>query len=85
MEEGHLESFLMWNGLQRIALSGSILKGKIQNLEDGLQAAFVDIGMKKKCVHSLLGYDSRRCGAIGGRRRSESKAFAQKNAFRRGK
>ena len=26
---------------------GSIFKGKIQNLEDGLQAAFVDIGMKK--------------------------------------
>ncbi|MCF7849553.1 MAG: Rne/Rng family ribonuclease [Kiritimatiellales bacterium] len=26
---------------------GSIFKGKIQNLEDGLQAAFVDIGLKK--------------------------------------
>ena len=26
---------------------GSIFKGKIQNLEDGLQAAFIDIGMKK--------------------------------------
>ena len=26
---------------------GSVFKGKIQNLEDGLQAAFVDIGLKK--------------------------------------
>lgn len=28
-------------------LVGSVFKGKIQNLEDGLQAAFVDIGMQK--------------------------------------
>jgi len=28
-------------------LVGSIFKGKIQNLEDGLQAAFVEIGLKK--------------------------------------
>ena len=26
---------------------GSIFKGRIKNLEDGLQAAFVDIGLKK--------------------------------------
>ena len=30
---------------------GSVFKGKIQNLEDGLQAAFVDIGLKNAFIH----------------------------------
>jgi ribonuclease G len=46
LEDGHLEDyFVERSGEQRIV--GSIFKGKVQNLEDGLQAAFVDIGMKK--------------------------------------
>ena len=46
MENGRLEEFQVEHpSEQRIV--GSIFKGRIQNLEDGLQAAFVDIGMKK--------------------------------------
>ena len=51
LENGHLEEFAIErNSEERIV--GSIFKGKIQNLEDGLQAAFIDIGMKKNAfVH----------------------------------
>ena len=46
LEEGKLEDFFIERaGEDRIV--GSIFKGRIQNLEDGLQAAFVDIGLKK--------------------------------------
>jgi Ribonuclease G/E len=46
LEEGKLEDyFIERKGEDRIV--GSIFKGRIQNLEDGLQAAFVDIGLKK--------------------------------------
>ena len=45
-ENGRLEEFQMEHTtVERIV--GSIYKGRIQNLEDGLQAAFVDIGMGK--------------------------------------
>ncbi|MCC5788648.1 MAG: Rne/Rng family ribonuclease [Opitutales bacterium] len=46
LEDGILEKF----EVERVGedrLVGSIYKGKIQNLEDGLKAAFVDIGMAK--------------------------------------
>ncbi|MCH8473889.1 MAG: Rne/Rng family ribonuclease [Opitutales bacterium] len=46
LEDGILEKF----EVERVGedrLVGSIYKGKIQNLEDGLKAAFVDIGMSK--------------------------------------
>ena len=46
LEDGKLDNF----HIERQAdnrIVGSIFKGKIQNLEDGLQAAFVDIGLKK--------------------------------------
>ncbi|NCD32653.1 MAG: Rne/Rng family ribonuclease [Spartobacteria bacterium] len=46
LEEGKFESFFIERNSEE-RLVGSIFKGKIQNLEDGLQAAFVDIGMKK--------------------------------------
>jgi ribonuclease G len=46
LEEGRLDDFYIERPSED-RIVGSIFKGKIQNLEDGLQAAFVDIGMKK--------------------------------------
>jgi len=46
MEQGKLENFFIERS-EEDRLVGSIFKGKVQNLEDGLQAAFVDIGLKK--------------------------------------
>ena len=46
MEEGKLEDFFVERPSDD-RIVGSIFKGKIQNLEDGLQAAFVEIGMRK--------------------------------------
>jgi ribonuclease G len=46
LEEGRLEEFT----IERTSddrLVGSIFKGKVRNLEDGLKAAFVDIGFEK--------------------------------------
>lgn len=55
---------------------GSIFKGKIQNLEDGLQAAFVDIGMKKNAfIHywDMIPEDEARLEAEEGVRRRSSR------------
>jgi len=46
MENGKLEEFQVEHPMQERVV-GSIYKGRIQNLEHDLQAAFVDIGMKK--------------------------------------
>lgn len=46
MAEGHLEEFFVERPTEE-RIVGSIYKGRIQNIEDGLQAAFVDIGLKK--------------------------------------
>ncbi len=46
LEEGRLEDFFVERPADR-RIVGNIYKGRIQNLEDGLQAAFVDIGMRK--------------------------------------
>ena len=46
LDEGKLDNFHIERADDN-RIVGSIFKGKIQNLEDGLQAAFVDIGMKK--------------------------------------
>jgi len=46
LENGRLEEFLVEHPTKERVV-GSIYKGKIQNLENDLQAAFVDIGMKK--------------------------------------
>ena len=46
LENGRLDNFHI-ERLEDNRIVGSIFKGKIQNLEDGLQAAFVDIGLKK--------------------------------------
>ena len=46
LEEGKLEEFTI-ERTNEDRLVGSIYKGKIKNLEDGLKAAFVDIGFEK--------------------------------------
>lgn len=52
MEEGRLEEFTIERTTEE-RLVGSIFKGKVRNLEDGLKAAFVDIGFEK---NSFLHY-----------------------------
>ncbi|MCP5525535.1 MAG: Rne/Rng family ribonuclease [Verrucomicrobiales bacterium] len=46
LEEGRLEDFTIERASDD-RLVGSIFKGKVRNLEDGLKAAFVDIGYEK--------------------------------------
>lgn len=46
LEEGRLEEFTIERTNDE-RLVGSIYKGKVKNLEDGLKAAFVDIGFEK--------------------------------------
>ncbi len=46
LENGRLEEFMVEHSEDE-RLVGSIFKGRIQNLENDLQAAFVDIGLKK--------------------------------------
>ena len=46
LENKNLDNFLIERKEDK-RIVGSVFKGKIQNLEDGLQAAFVDIGLKK--------------------------------------
>ncbi|MGB0582156.1 MAG: Rne/Rng family ribonuclease [Limisphaerales bacterium] len=45
-ENGHLEEFNI-ERTDMLRMAGSIYKGRIKNLEDGLKAAFVDIGFEK--------------------------------------
>jgi ribonuclease G len=46
LEEGRLEEFTIERTNEE-RLVGSIFKGKVRNLEDGLKAAFVDIGFER--------------------------------------
>ena len=46
IENGRLEEFMVEHPEEE-RLVGSIFKGRVQNLENDLQAAFVDIGLKK--------------------------------------
>jgi ribonuclease G len=46
LEDGKLEEFNIERTTEE-RLVGSIFKGKVRNLEDGLKAAFVDIGFEK--------------------------------------
>ncbi len=46
LEEGKLEEFTI-ERTEEERLVGSIFKGRVKNLEDGLKAAFVDIGFEK--------------------------------------
>lgn len=79
--DGGLEEFFIERPTED-RIVGSIFKGKIQNLEDGLQAAFVDIGMKKNAfVHywDMIPEDTARLEAEEGVQRSrpgKQKKFA---------
>ena len=46
IENGRLEEFMVEHP-EAERLVGSVFKGRVQNLENDLQAAFVDIGLKK--------------------------------------
>ena len=46
MENGRLEEFMVEHPEEE-RLVGSVFKGRVQNLENDLQAAFIDIGLKK--------------------------------------
>ncbi len=79
MENGNLEEFFIERNSEERIVS-SIFKGKVQNLEDGLQAAFIDIGMKKNAfVHywDMIPEDAARLEAEEGIARStRQKKFA---------
>ncbi|WP_201774689.1 Rne/Rng family ribonuclease [Kiritimatiella glycovorans] len=88
LEEGQLEDFHIERS-ETERLVGSIFKGKIQNLEDGLQAAFVDIGLKKNAfIHywDMIPEDAARLeradgggrGRGGGRRKKYKPGEMQK-------
>ena len=46
LENGRLEEFMVEHPEEE-RLVGSVFKGRIQNLQNGLQAAFIDIGLEK--------------------------------------
>ena len=46
IENGRLEEYMVEHPEEE-RLVGSVFKGRVQNLENDLQAAFVDIGLKK--------------------------------------
>ena len=81
LEEGKLEDFFI-ERTEEDRVVGSIFKGRIQNLEDGLQAAFVDIGLKKNAfIHywDMIPEDAARLEAEEGieiRRMAKRKKFA---------
>ena len=82
LEEGKLEDFFIERASED-RIVGSIFKGRIQNLEDGLQAAFVDIGLKKNAfIHywDMFPEDAARLeaeeGVDSGRRTARKKKFA---------
>lgn len=81
LEEGKLEDFFIERSSDE-RIVGSIFKGRIQNLEDGLQAAFIDIGMKKNAfIHywDMIPEDAARLEAEEGvenRRPSRRRKFA---------
>lgn len=74
LEEGKLEGFFVERESEE-RIVGSIFKGKIQNVEDSLQAAFVDIGMKKNAfIHywDMIPEDAARLEAEEGVSRGRS-------------
>jgi len=80
LEDGRLEDFFVERTSEE-RIVGSIFKGRIQNLEDGLQAAFVDIGLKKNAfIHywDMIPEDTARLEAEevgGGGRTARKKKF----------
>lgn len=80
LHEGRLDEFEIERSSQD-RIVGSIFKGRIQNLEDGLQAAFVDIGLRKNAfIHywDMIPEDTVRLEAeegISPSRRSRKKRY----------
>lgn len=82
LEEGKLEGFFVERESED-RIVGSIFKGKIQNIEDSLQAAFVDIGMKKNAfIHywDMIPEDAARLEAEEGVSRSRGGSRKKKYA-----
>lgn len=81
LDEGKLEDFFIERAAEDRVV-GSIFKGRIQNLEDGLQAAFVDIGLKKNAfIHywDMIPEDAARLEAeegVDSGRRAKRRKFA---------
>ncbi|HEY8240834.1 MAG TPA: Rne/Rng family ribonuclease, partial [Kiritimatiellia bacterium] len=81
IEEGKLEDYFIERPSED-RIVGSVFKGKIQNLEDGLQAAFVDLGLKKNAfIHywDMIPEDAARLEAEEGleaRRTSRRRRFS---------
>jgi ribonuclease G len=89
LEEGRLEDFFIERSSED-RIVGSIFKGKIQNLEDGLQAAFIDLGLKKNAfIHywDMIPEDTARLeaeeGVDGGRRTSRQKRYTSEEIAKR--
>lgn len=75
LESGRLEEFQMEHATEE-RIVGSVYKGTIQNLEHDLQAAFVDIGLKKNAfLHywDMIPDDESRLEVAEGRRRRRSR------------
>lgn len=88
LDEGELVDFFVERTSDE-RIVGSIFKGRIQNLEDSLQAAFVDIGLKKNAfIHywDMLPEDAARLeieeGAEPSRPRQKSSQLAAEVARR---
>ncbi len=84
LEDGKLEDYFVERSSDE-RIVGSIFKGKIQNLEDGLQAAFVDIGLKKNAfIHywDMIPEDAARLEAEEGM--SRGGRTARKKKFQAG-
>ncbi|MFH0908443.1 MAG: Rne/Rng family ribonuclease [bacterium] len=81
LEEGKLEDYFIERPSED-RIVGSVFKGKIQNLEDGLQAAFIDLGLKKNAfIHywDMIPEDAARLEAEEGietRRPSRRRRFS---------
>jgi len=89
MNNGRLEDFNIERSSEE-RIVGSIYKGRIQNIEDGLQAAFVDIGLKKNAfIHfwDMIPEDTARLeeeeGFSGARRSGRKKRFAPGDMLKR--
>ncbi len=90
LENGVLEEFQVEHPTEQ-RIVGSIFKGRIQNLENELQAAFVDIGLEK---NAFLHYwdmipddesrlDAEEGGSGGRRRRSKRKRYSNEEIAKR--
>ena len=84
LDDGKLEDFFIERPSEE-RIVGSIFKGRIQNLEDGLQAAFVEIGQKKNAfIHywDMIPEDADRLEAEEGARVRPARGGRRKFRYR---